>query len=77
MREIRTSGLTRGSNGIGASRPLLSTLLYSVVKILNQGTHGLILLFKSCSFGDFSLSAQSEQSVVKSSFFAFKLPNPS
>jgi hypothetical protein len=27
MREIRTSGLTRGSNGIGASRPLLSTLL--------------------------------------------------
>jgi hypothetical protein len=27
MREIRTSGLTRGSNGIGANRPLLSTLL--------------------------------------------------
>jgi hypothetical protein len=27
MREIRTSGLTRGSNGIGESRPLLSTLL--------------------------------------------------
>jgi hypothetical protein len=27
MREIRTSGLTRGNNGIGASRPLLSTLL--------------------------------------------------
>ena len=27
MREIRTSGLTRGSNGIGKSRPLLSTLL--------------------------------------------------
>ena len=26
MREIRTSGLTRGSNGIGESRPLLSTL---------------------------------------------------
>ena len=26
MREIRTSGLTRGSGGIGASRPLLSTL---------------------------------------------------
>ena len=26
MREIRTSGLTRGSDGIGASRPLLSTL---------------------------------------------------
>ena len=26
MREIRTSGLTRGSNGIGASPPLLSTL---------------------------------------------------
>lgn len=32
MREICTSGLTRGSNGIGASRPLLSTLLKSVVK---------------------------------------------
>ena len=29
MLEIRTSGLTRGSNGIGASRPLLSTLLLS------------------------------------------------
>jgi hypothetical protein len=29
MREIRTSGLTRGSNGIGASPPLLSTLLVS------------------------------------------------
>ena len=27
MREICTSGLTRGSNGNGASRPLLSTLL--------------------------------------------------
>jgi len=27
MREICTSGLTRGSNGIGESRPLLSTLL--------------------------------------------------
>ena len=27
MREIRTSGLMRGSNGIGDSRPLLSTLL--------------------------------------------------
>jgi len=27
MREIRTSGLMRGSNGIGESRPLLSTLL--------------------------------------------------
>ena len=27
MREIRTSGLTRGSNGTGASRPLFSTLL--------------------------------------------------
>ena len=26
MREIRTSGLMRGSNGIGESRPLLSTL---------------------------------------------------
>ena len=26
MRKIRTSGLTRGSGGIGASRPLLSTL---------------------------------------------------
>jgi hypothetical protein len=25
MREIRTSGLTRGSSGIGESRPLLST----------------------------------------------------
>jgi hypothetical protein len=33
MREIRTSGLTRGSNGIGASRPLLSTLLGFVVSI--------------------------------------------
>jgi hypothetical protein len=30
MREIRTSGLMRGSNGIGASRPLLSTLLVSM-----------------------------------------------
>ena len=28
MREIRTSGLTRGSNGTGASRPLLSTLSF-------------------------------------------------
>ena len=27
MREIRTSGLTRGSNGASDSRPLLSTLL--------------------------------------------------
>jgi hypothetical protein len=27
MREIRTSGLTRGSNGFGESLPLLSTLL--------------------------------------------------
>jgi len=27
MREIRTSGLTRGSNGTGENRPLLSTLL--------------------------------------------------
>ena len=27
MRENRTSGLKRGSNGIGYSRPLLSTLL--------------------------------------------------
>jgi hypothetical protein len=27
MRENRTSGLMRGSNGIGDSRPLLSTLL--------------------------------------------------
>ena len=27
MREICTSGSTRGSNGIGASLPLLSTLL--------------------------------------------------
>jgi hypothetical protein len=26
MREIRTSGLTRGSNGTGVSLPLLSTL---------------------------------------------------
>ncbi len=33
MREIRKSGLTRGSNGIGASRPLLSTLLAFVVSI--------------------------------------------
>ncbi len=32
MREIRKSGLMTGSNGIGNSRPLLSTLLYSVVK---------------------------------------------
>jgi len=31
MREIRTSGLTRGSNGTGESRPLLSTLLIFVV----------------------------------------------
>ena len=27
MREIRTSGSTRGSNGMGNPRPLLSTLL--------------------------------------------------
>ena len=33
MREIRTFGLTRGSNGIGASRPLLSTLLPFVVPV--------------------------------------------
>ena len=31
MRENRKSGLMRGSNGIGDSRPLLSTLLFSVV----------------------------------------------
>ena len=30
MREIRTSGLTRGSNGIGVNRPLLSTLLVCI-----------------------------------------------
>jgi len=30
MREIRTSGLKRGSNGIGESRPLLSTLLVPI-----------------------------------------------
>ena len=30
MREIRKSGLTRGSNGIGESRPLLSTLLVKI-----------------------------------------------
>ena len=36
MREIRTSGSMRGSNGNGAwrNRPLLSTLLLSVVPIL-------------------------------------------
>jgi hypothetical protein len=34
MREIRKSGLTRGSSGIGVSRPLLSTLL--VQKQSNQ-----------------------------------------
>ena len=31
MREIRTSGLTRGSNGTGASRPLLSTLPVKII----------------------------------------------
>ena len=31
MREIRTSGLTRGSNGTGESRPLLSTLLVDLL----------------------------------------------
>jgi hypothetical protein len=30
MRENRTSGLTRGSNGTGANRPLLSTLLVKI-----------------------------------------------
>jgi hypothetical protein len=30
MREIRTSGLTRGSSGNGESRPLLSTLLVKI-----------------------------------------------
>ena len=30
MREIRTSGLMRGSNGIGDNRPLLSTLLVEI-----------------------------------------------
>ena len=33
MRENRKSGLMRGSNGIGDSRPLLSTLLFSVVSL--------------------------------------------
>ena len=33
MRENRTSGLMRGSNGNGDSRPLLSTLLKSAVSI--------------------------------------------
>ncbi len=41
MREIRTSGLMRGSNGTGASRPLLSTLLHSVVRrVFYYGLHG-------------------------------------
>jgi hypothetical protein len=31
MREIRTSGLTRGSSGIGKSRPLLSTRIGSIL----------------------------------------------
>ena len=35
MREIRTSGLTRGSNGFGESLPLLSTLLIFVVNHLS------------------------------------------
>ena len=35
MREIRTSGLTRGSNWIGQSRPLLSTLLVQNSKFLS------------------------------------------
>jgi hypothetical protein len=37
MREIRTSGLTRGSNGIGASPPLLSTLLVYLPEAGNNG----------------------------------------
>ena len=32
MREIRKSGLTRGSNGFGVSHPLLSTLLVNLVE---------------------------------------------
>ena len=31
MREIRTSGSMRGSNGAGDSRPLLSTLLVQIL----------------------------------------------
>ena len=39
MREIRTSGSTRGSNGLGNPRPLLSTLLRSVVGIMEFSNH--------------------------------------
>ena len=36
MREIRTSGSTRGSKGTGDSRPLLSTLLVDLTNITNR-----------------------------------------
>jgi hypothetical protein len=39
MREICTSGLTRGSNGAGTSRPLLSTLLVLTNYNLLDGLH--------------------------------------
>ena len=48
MWEIRTSGLTRGSNETGASRPLLSTRLKSVVLNLSFGR----LLFRLETLGD-------------------------
>jgi hypothetical protein len=41
MRETRTSGLTRGSNGIGASPPLLSTLLVQFSDVIPTSDFGL------------------------------------
>ena len=46
MREIRTSGLTRGSNGTGASRPLLSTLLFICVHLVRQAKTGFSIDLK-------------------------------
>ncbi len=37
MRENRKSGLKRGSNGIGNSRPLLSTLLVNPFLVPDEG----------------------------------------
>jgi len=61
MLEIRTSGLTRGSSGIGASRPLLSTL--SSFARDN-------LLFRSCVFSLIRLIRVISGSIL----FLFSLP---
>jgi len=41
MREIRTSGSTRGSSGMGNPRPLLSTLLVKLTQIRGACKPGL------------------------------------